>query len=240
MRLLFFILIFPTLNFHSQNYVSGIVVNDSQFELSGVLIVNTNTQEQTLSDKDGHFVLHVSEGDWLRFVRQNYERISIKITSKNFNSPLIVEMNYIPQNIETVEIKYKLTGDLKEDSKHFGAPKKDITLNIDLGKDRQKYSSPETLKPKQGEFKQPKGEGFETEKIGNKWEKIDLQVYLEETLTNGYFNSMGLENTEIFPFISFTLKHFDTKNILRFGVVTSADLARFQAEAERQLGKYKN
>lgn len=233
------LLILLSVKSYSQTYVFGNIINDSQVELSGVLIVNTNTEEQTFSDKNGHFMIKVSDGDWLRFVRQNYERVSIKIKSENFRVPLKLQMTYNPQDIETVELKYKVTGNLKEDSKHFGAPKKDVALNIDLGKDRQKYSSPEVLKPKPGEFKQPKGKGFETSKIGYKWEKIDLQLYLEEILTKDYFKSMGLQEYEIFPFINYTLKNFEIKSILRFGRVNSTDLARFQAEAENQLESFK-
>ena len=242
MRLKIFLILFLIYSFkiEAQTAISGNVSNENEVALSGVLVVNINNDNQTLTDQNGYFLINAKSGNELRFIRQNYERVVLKLRSENFYSTVKLEMKYLPKDIEVVVLNYKPTGILKEDIKHFGAPKKNVELNKDLGKYNHAYSSREIMKPKRGEFVQPKGPGFETTKIGYQWTILDLQIYLEKTLTNNYFKSMGLEEYEIFPFIGFTLKTFENKEIRRFGRVTSSDLARFQAEAERQILLFKS
>ncbi|MBC7556075.1 MAG: hypothetical protein H7195_03855 [Chryseobacterium sp.] len=236
--LFFLILIFPATFFLSQTTVSGNVYNENQVPLSGVLIVNIDSHTQTLTDINGHFFISASLGNELRFVRQNYERVDMKLQTQNFYTPLKFEMKYLPKEIEVVVLNYKPTGNLKEDIKHYGAPKQDVELNKELGKYNRTYSSRQVMKPKRGEFVQPKGPGFETEKIGYQWKIEDLQINLEKTLSKEYFKSLGLQEYQIFSFMDFVFKSFDTKEMRRFGRITSSDLARFQGEAEKQLPLY--
>lgn len=205
--------------------------------LSGVLVVNVSNGNKTITDENGYFSFQANSGNELRFVRENYERVSLKILG---NFILEVEMKYSPNEIEIVVLKYKPTGNLKEDSKHYGAPKKDIKLSEDLGKYVRNYSSREVLKPKVGEFVQPKGPGFETSKKGYQWKIYDVEIKLERILGEDYFLNMGLGNYQISSFINFVFKHFDTDEIRRFGRLSSSDIAHFQAEAERQLLPFKS
>jgi hypothetical protein len=242
MKLNLLIVLFIIISFKlkAQNSVSGTVFNENQIALYGVLVVNINTDKQTFTDEKGHFLINAISGNELRFIRKNYERISLKVNQKNDNSTLKIELKYLPKEIEAVVLNYKPTGNLTEDSKHFGASKKDIQLSKDLGKYIHQYSAREIMKHKPGEFVQPRETGFETIKIGYQWKPIEVPINFEVVLGDDYFVQMGIEKSLIFSFINFVLKDFDTENIRRFGRITSSDLARFQAEAERQIGNFKN
>jgi hypothetical protein len=237
--LFFIIVFFPTHFFNAQTTVSGTVYNENQIPLSGVLVVNINSEAQAFTDENGQFFINANNGNELRFIRQNYERISLKVNGENFISTLNIQMKYSPKDIEAVTLNYKPTGNLKEDIKHYGAPKNDLELNKDLGKYNHSYSSREILKPKIGEFVQPKGPGFEVTKIGYQWTILDVEISFEKLLSKDYFKSLGLQNSEISPFIIYTLKNFNTEQIRRFGRINSQDLAKFQVEAEKQIIKFK-
>lgn len=239
-KTLSFALIFSLQLFSSQTFIEGKTTSENQTAVGGVMIINLNTNEKSNSDQNGDFKINTSVGDEVRFIKRNYERFSLKITNGNISTTLNIKLTAIPQEIEEVQINYKVVGDLKEDSKHFGEVKKVTVLNLDLLKYNKAYSTPELINAKPGEFKQPKGEGFETQKSGSKWDRMDLILYILKALGNDYFKSMGLNDLQMIPFIEFTIGKMSTYQMLRSGTVSSSDLAHFQAEAERQLQNFKN
>jgi hypothetical protein len=44
-------------SFYAQEYVFGKITSEQNLELSGVLILNTRTDEKTYSDSDGNFMI---------------------------------------------------------------------------------------------------------------------------------------------------------------------------------------
>ena len=131
--LFFLIFLFSLKFFYSQTYVSGQVFNDSKIALSGVLVVNINTNEKTVSDADGRFSIRAKENDELRFVRVNYERASKIIKPENFYIPLQVFMEYVPELIETVDLSFVPSGDLSKDSKKLNKVDKIAKLEENIG-----------------------------------------------------------------------------------------------------------
>lgn len=133
-RYLFFLIpLFSFLNFHSQTFVSGQILNDSNIPLSGVLVVNTNTNEKSGSDQNGKFTIRAKENDELRFVRLNYERASTIIKPENFYIPIKILMEYVPELIEAVDVGFAPSGDLGKDSKRLNKVDKIAQLEHDIG-----------------------------------------------------------------------------------------------------------
>lgn len=131
--LFFLIFLFCLKFFYSQTYVSGQISNDSNVALSGVLIVNINTNEKMGSDQSGNFKIRANLNDELRFVRLNYERASIIIKPENFYIPLKILMIYDAELIESVDVGFAPSGDLGKDSKRLNKVDKIAQLEQDIG-----------------------------------------------------------------------------------------------------------
>ncbi|SFI22481.1 peptidase associated/transthyretin-like domain-containing protein [Halpernia frigidisoli] len=126
------LLLFPVFIF-SQKAVSGIVSDENQIPLSGVLVVNINLDQKTQTNENGNFEINANSGDELRFVRQNYERSSVIIRSDSYFFGLKITMVYAPTDIEEVIVKPKLSGNLSKDSKSLNKEDKLAQLNKDIG-----------------------------------------------------------------------------------------------------------
>lgn len=226
-------------NIFSQT-LSGIITNEDQVPLPGVVVINMSTKEKVLTNYEGKFSILASANSELRFVRNGYERLSKVIDRADLLGSIQVSLLKQAQEIEEVEIKEKLSGNLKADNKKLGPPEREAVLTNTLSKYKRQKSDPSIMQAKRNEFVQPKGEGFETTKIGYKWETFDLFLYLEKTLGDDYFISLGLTRPQIQPFIFFALQDFEKNKILRFGYCSDGDLGRFQIHAEDQIKKFNN
>lgn len=125
-----FLLFFFSLN--AQKYVFGKIVSEDGIELAGVVIMNMNTEEQSVSDKDGIFMIQVAEKEEIRFVKPNYERFSKIVSLENFNSSMRIVLKHTPQLIEEVEIAFKPTGNLKKDMARLEPSEKVKRLNANM------------------------------------------------------------------------------------------------------------
>mgnify|MGYP003618403267 FL=1 len=220
--------------------VSGIVTDEDQNPLPAVVVINIQTEKKVSTTIDGEFSIEASPNQELRFVRSGFERKSKIITQLNLSAKMNVSLIKRAQEIEEVEIKQKLSGDLKIDNKYLGPPKNEVALNNKIREYHRQKSDISVMKAKSNEFVQPKGPGFEATKIGFKWETFDFFLYLESNLGKDYFYSLGLTNLEIQPFVLFALADFEKFEILRFGYCSAADLARFQVHAEKKILVFKN
>lgn len=216
--------------------IKGRIISDS-VTINEVLIININSQEKTYSDSQGQFIINAKVGDELRFVKVGYERKTIII--KN-HKDLIINIVKLAIEIEEVEVKKKLSGNLASDSKLFNENKKKVTLNNDLKVYFKAPSSEELLKPKHGEFVQPVGEGFSFGEIKNKWKLPDLVEWIRENLTDDYFISMGIGFQEINPFLYYSLQSFNTFYILKYGFCSDKDVANLKLHFEVSFKKFKN
>ena len=64
--LLFISVLFSQAN--AQQYLIGKITSEDGIELGGVVVMNMNTEEKVLSDKDGIFMIKASQNNEIRFV----------------------------------------------------------------------------------------------------------------------------------------------------------------------------
>ena len=228
-----FLLLFQ--NFNSQN-IKGKIVSDS-VSVNQVLVVNIYSQEKTYSNSQGQFIINANLGDEIRFVKEGYERKVLKIINKD---EIFINLIKLITEIEEVEVKKKLSGDLTTDSKLFNENKKKVALNNDIKVYFKTRSSEELMKPKPGEFVQPVSSGITFGEIKNKWKLPDLVEWLRENLTDGYFISFGMESPEINSFIYYSLQSFNTMTILKYGYCSEEDVGILKLHFEMSFKKFKS
>ncbi len=241
MKIKLFFLLFNILfiNISAQDYIFGKVTTEEKIEMPDVIVINIRTDERATTNKDGHFMILAKNGDELRLVKTGYERFNKKITSENVSSPLNISLIRSLATIEEVEVKKGLTGDLKIDSKTYGAPKKVQKLRNDIDRYIVQKSDPRVLAARPGEFVQPKGQGFSIGKIKDKWDDIDFTDYLIKSLGEQYFTDLQLEKAEIQNFIRYALVGFERKKILKYGFCSDQDLMRFQRAVLTRIASYR-
>ena len=202
-----------------------------------VLIINMNSNQKTYSNFQGQFIININIGDEIRLVKEGYERKVLRIN--NYDEVLINLIKLVTE-IEEVEVKKKLSGDLAADSKLFNENKKKVALNNDLKVYFKTKSSEELMKARHDEFVQPVGGGISFGKIDNKWTLPDLVEWLRENLTDDYFTSIGLISQEINSFIFYALQSFGTRTILKYGYCNEEDVGNLKLHFETSFKKFKN
>lgn len=116
----------------SQEYIFGKVKSELGDELQNVIVLNLRTDEKSLTDKDGNYMIAAKNHDELRFVKSGFDRNSIKISYKNYSAPLDVSLLKSPYLIPEVELAFQATGNLKKDVKRLDPAKKVVALNSDM------------------------------------------------------------------------------------------------------------
>lgn len=235
--LLLFLFIIPH-SFHAQEYIFGKITSEQNIELSGVLILNTRTDEKTYSDSNGNFMIAAKNNDALRFVKQKFDRITYSVKPEDFKNSIKITLIKSVVEIEEVEIKTKLTGNLREDARRVESVKK-VKLNKEIAKYITQKSDPLILKPKAGEFVQPKGEGFSVGKVSNQADQIDLAEDFLEILGEDYFTDLGLKKSEISGFIFHVISSLDLKNAYKYGYLKGSDIAQFRKQAEIKINDFR-
>lgn len=120
MRVYFFLgLLFCFSSMFSQQ-VSGVVTDENQNSLPGVLVINMATDHKVTTNLNGEFSINASPTNELRFVRKGFERSSKSIVERDFSVSVNVTLMRVAQEIEAVEVSpLKLTGDLNKDSRNL-------------------------------------------------------------------------------------------------------------------------
>ncbi|MFP3599436.1 carboxypeptidase regulatory-like domain-containing protein [Chryseobacterium sp. SIMBA_029] len=124
-KIVFLFLVFLFMHLFSQQTVTGRIVDNDGINLSGVIIINMATDHKTYSNAEGAFSIEASQNDELRFVKEDFGRVSTRVLTDGNNPPLLVSLIPIPKEIEEVQIVKRLTGDLSTDSR--------IVAKIDKG-----------------------------------------------------------------------------------------------------------
>ena len=239
-KLLFFLTTLFFVNTQAQNYIFGKVTSEDRSEIPDVTVINIRTDERTMTNRDGHFMVSGRAGDELRFVKSGYDRLVKKVSGENIESPINITLERTTILIPEVEIKQGITGDLKIDAKNLNRPKKVEKLVKDIDNYISQKSDPRILAAKPGEFVQPKGQGFSIGKVKNKWDDIDLGSYLKTALGEEYFTDLKIEKSQIDHFISYVLAGgFERKAILKYGFCSDADLYRFQRFVLTRISSYR-
>ena len=225
-------------SFHAQEYIFGKITSEQNLELSGVLILNTRTDEKAYSDSDGNFMISAKNNDALRFVKQKYDRITYSVKPEDFKNSIKITLIKSVVEIEEVEIKSKLTGNLREDARRVESVRK-VKLNKEIAKYITQKSDPLILKPKAGEFVQPKGEGFSRKRVSNHTHKRDIAKDSLEILGEDYFTDLGLKKSEISSFIFHVMSSLDLKNAYKYGYLKGSDIAQFRKQAEIKINDFR-
>ena len=225
-------------SFYAQEYIFGKITSEQNIELSGVLILNTRTDEKAYSDSDGNFMISAKNNDALRFVKQKFDRITYSVKPEDFKNSIKITLIKSVVEIEEVEIKSKLTGNLREDARRVESVKK-VKLNKEIAKYIAEKSDPEIIKPRGGEFVQPVGQGFSVGKVSNQADKIDLAEDFLEILGEDYFTDLGLKKSEISGFIFHVMNGLDLKNAYKYGYLKGSDIAQFRKQAEIKINDFR-
>ena len=235
--LLFFFTVFA--NLYSQEYIFGKVTSEQNTEIAGVLVINIKTDEETYTNKDGNFMIAAKSKDLLRFVKQKFDRVSYTIKPEDFQKSITINMQKATIEIDEVEIKNKLTGNLKDDINKVENKKK-TKLNQEISKMNLEKTDLTILLPRAGEFKQPKGEGFSVGTIKDRWDTVDVNQGYLYILGEYYFvEELGLQKEEVAHFIGYVMQSLNLKNIKKKGYFLSEDIAKFQVLAEKKIKIFK-
>ena len=225
-------------SFYAQEYIFGKITSEQNLELSGVLILNTSTDEKAYSESDANLMISAKNNDALRFVKQKYDRITYSVKPEDFKNSIKITLIKSVVEIEEVEIKSKLTGNLREDARRVESVKK-VKLNKEIAKYIAEKSDPEILKPRGGEFVQPVGQGFSVGKVSNQADQIDLAEDFLEIHGEDYFTDLGLKKSEISGFIFHVMNGLDLKNAYKYGYLKGSDIAQFRKQAETKINDFR-
>ena len=133
-KFLFFTFLFAFGFISAQQYVIGKVTTEADTKVPGVIVFNVHTEEMAKTDGDGNFIIKATTADELRFIKNNFERVAVKVKPDDFSKPLNISIQLRAQLIEEVEIAFKPTGNLRKDVRALDRPKKVEDLNNDLAK----------------------------------------------------------------------------------------------------------
>ncbi|MCX8532025.1 hypothetical protein [Chryseobacterium luquanense] len=239
-KLLFILSFIFFVQINAQSYIFGKISSEDLTEVPSVTVINMRTNEQVLTNRDGHFMVSGREGDILRFFKSGYDRIDRKVSKENVESPMNVQLTRAAQLIAEVEIKKGLSGDLKIDSKTLNQPAKVQKLKAEINAYLKQKSDPRILAARPGQFVQPKGQGFSVGKVKNKWDDLDFENYLAYALGEQYFADLKIEKPFINHFIKYVLAGgFERQKILKYGFVSDGDLMRFQNSVLMRISSYR-
>lgn len=131
-KLLYLLFLLVSVSLFSQEYIFGKVSSEFGTEMPEVTIINLRTDDKTLTDKDGNYMIAARNFDELRFVKSGFDRTSLKLSGKNFSEPLNVSLQKSPYVIEEVALAFQFTGNLKKDVKALDPAKRVVALNSNM------------------------------------------------------------------------------------------------------------
>lgn len=202
----------------SQQTVTGKIIDDSGESLSTVTIVNISNDKKIYSNSEGMFSIEANPGDELRFVKDDFRRVSRKVLTNGSNPQLLITLYQIPKDVGEVRIVKKLTGDLEQDSRIVAKVDKGeqvrqaVGLPQPVGKMREKPAEVKSvLLPillgnlnVQGVYDLVSGKA---RKQKRQYRYDDLQehiAWVRNRISNDYFIQAGIPGDKISEFIEFS------------------------------------
>lgn len=129
-KFFYFILLLGFVSANAQQYIIGKVTTEVDTHVPGVTVFNLRTEEMVLTDKDGHFIIKANTTDELRFVKNNFDRVAVKVKAEDFTKPMNISIQLRPQMIEKVEIAaFKPSGNLRKDVRALDRPRVEALNN---------------------------------------------------------------------------------------------------------------
>ncbi|QIG89368.1 hypothetical protein G6R40_06595 [Chryseobacterium sp. POL2] len=212
----------------------------NQIPVKSALIINLKTDQKTLTNDKGEFIIPANTNDKIRITKEGFEIIEFRSSEDSSSKDYILKP--IPTEIEEVKITYLPTGNLKKDSEYYGASLRERRVNTGLRKYFKKPSDLSVLQPKPGEFIQPVGSGFSFGKIDDKWALSDFVMWLHAELSDEYFAEFEISPNDIDRFIYFSLSSFNQKekqNILKYGYCSNFNIGQLKLLFEKTILNFK-
>lgn len=216
-NLLCLIVCFIFADFHSQQLVTGKISDDNAIDLAAVTVINMTTDQKVYTNSSGEFSIAASANEELRFVKNNYERVSKRVLTNGTNPFLFVILIKIPEEIEEVKV-VKITGDLTKDSKAVAKIDKGeiveqaVGLPQPVGKMREKPAEvKQVLIPillgsldVQGAYNLISGKA-RRQKRQYKYDDLQQHIlWVRDRVDPEYFTKMGIPEERISEFIEFS------------------------------------
>lgn len=214
---LIIILLFLFVNVFSQQKISGRITDEDGINLPSVTVMNVSADKKTYTANDGTFSVEIaSPDDEIRFVRNGFERSSIK-AMYGLNKELNIKLTRIAEDIEEVQVA-KITGDLDKDSKAVAKTDKGqivedaVGLPQPVGKMREKPAEvKQVLIPillgslnVQGLYDLVSGDA---RRMKRQYRYDDLQediAWIRNRVEDEYFTKEGIPAERISEFIEFS------------------------------------
>jgi hypothetical protein len=202
----------------SQQTVTGRIVDETGENLSKVIVINMSTDKKVYSDAEGIFSINANPNDELRFVKEDFKRISRRVLTNGVNSPLFITLYMIPKDVGEVKIVKKLTGDLETDSRIVAKVDKGeqvrdaVGLPQPVGKMREKPAEVKSvLLPMllgnlnvQGVYDLISGKA-RRQKRQYKYDDLQEHIaWVRERIDDDYFVKAGIPADRISEFIQFS------------------------------------
>ncbi|MCS4305267.1 carboxypeptidase regulatory-like domain-containing protein [Chryseobacterium sp. BIGb0232] len=202
----------------AQQTVTGRIIDDNGDNLSAVTIVNMSTDKKAYSNSMGMFSIEANSNDELRFVKEDFKRVSRRVLTDGANTQLLITLFQIPKDIGEVKIVKKLSGDLEQDSRIVAKVdkgeqvKQAVGLPEPIGKMREKPAEVKSvLLPillgnlnVQGVYDLVSGKARKQKRL---YRYDDLQEHIEwvrSRVEDDYFVKAGIPDNKISEFIEFS------------------------------------
>lgn len=202
----------------AQQTITGRIVDDEGASLSAVTIVNMCTDKKVYSNSLGMFSIEANPNDELRFVKEDFRRVSRRVLTDGANAELLITLFQIPKDIGEVKIVKKLSGDLEQDSRIVAKAdkgeqvKQAVGLPEPIGKMREKPAEVKSvLLPillgslnVQGVYDLVSGKA---RKQKRQYRYDDLQehiAWVRSRVEDDYFIKAGIPANKISEFIEFS------------------------------------
>jgi hypothetical protein len=215
---LFFLAVLCTHLVLAQQTITGRIIDDNGDNLSAVTIVNMSTDKKVYSNSQGMFSIEANPNDELRFVKEDFRRVSRKVLTDGLNAQLLITLFQIPKDVGEVKIVKKLSGDLEQDSRIVSKVdkgeqvKQAVGLPEPIGKMREKPAEVKSvLLPillgslnVQGVYDLVSGKA---RKQKRQYRYDDLQEHIEwvrSRVEDDYFVQAGIPADRISEFIEFS------------------------------------
>jgi len=116
----------------AQQKISGLISDEQNINISKVLVINISKNTNIYSDSSGKFTIEADLGDEIRFVKENFYRSQIHVSEENIKADINISLKRLEILIPEVRIEYKLTGDIKKDSKYLNDSRKVASLKSSM------------------------------------------------------------------------------------------------------------
>jgi hypothetical protein len=116
----------------AQQKISGLISDEQNINLNKVLVINISNNTNIYSDSSGKFTIEANLGDEIRFVKEGFYRSQIHVAEENLKTNTNISLKRSEILIPEVKIEYKLTGDIKKDSKYLNDSRKVASLKSSM------------------------------------------------------------------------------------------------------------